>query len=65
MFFVLLTFTLYVLAIVAKNGFKTVTKGNYGSALETYIISKKPQNVAEVERLTREFHSSPKWIQSF
>lgn len=29
---------------------------NYSSALERYIVSKNPQNNAEVETLEREFH---------
>ena len=38
------------------NWFKTVFSTNtYGHDLEAYIISKNPQNAAEVESLTREY----------
>jgi len=29
----------------------------YGSGLEYYIVSHKPQNAGDVDRLTREYHS--------
>ena len=29
---------------------------NYSSALESYIVSKNPQNTAHIEALEREFH---------
>lgn len=42
---------------------KNVGSGNYGSALEAYIVSKNPQSTYEVEYLTRQFDQNPSLYQ--
>jgi hypothetical protein len=42
----------------AKSAIQTYNKPqSYGSALEAYIVSKNPQDAADVDRLAREFDS--------
>jgi hypothetical protein len=41
------------------------TDRSYGSTLEQYIVSRNPQNAADIERYTTEFqnkHGGAKWI---
>jgi hypothetical protein len=33
----------------------TETQSTYGSQLEQYIVSKQPQDVADIERLTKQY----------
>jgi hypothetical protein len=43
----------------AKNLEKSFSKPQtYGSALEYYIVSNRPQNAGDVDRLTREFEGN-------
>ena len=61
MFFVLLVFTLYVIAICAVKGIKGINlfskKDTPKSDLEAYIMSKNPQSVSEVDRHTIDYYS--------
>jgi hypothetical protein len=59
MFFILIVFTLYVLAISLTKGlyFTLPRLSKYNSGLEEYISAKKPQNVYELERLTRQYEA--------
>ena len=63
MFFVLVVFTLYVFAIVLTKGLNLHISHSYNSDLESFISSRNPQNVAEVERLTQEYHSGINWMR--
>lgn len=36
-------------------GISRISGNDYGSSLETYITSRKPTDICDVERLTREF----------
>jgi hypothetical protein len=63
MFFILVLFALYVLAISLSKGLNLHLNRSYGSDLEAYINSKRPQNTAEVERLTKEYESSTIWAR--
>ena len=46
--------TVGVVAVVGMIGL-SVESPTYGSRLEEYIISKNPQDTADVERLTKEY----------
>jgi len=54
--------TISVLAIVGILGpliaLATESQSTYGSQLEQYIASKQPQDVADIERYTREYELS-------
>jgi hypothetical protein len=51
--------TIGALAIVGILGpliaLATETQSTYGSRLEQYIVSKQPQDVADIERYTRQY----------
>ncbi len=58
MFFGILIFTLYVIALVVTNkldvNFDFITK-SLGQSMEEYVVSKNPQSTADVEHSIYEY----------
>jgi hypothetical protein len=54
MFFVLITFLLYVYAVVLK----ARLMDKYNSNLENYINANNPQTNSDVDHLTRQYYSN-------
>jgi hypothetical protein len=55
MFFVLILFTLYIIGICIAKGLYIHLDRRTTNHMESYITSKKPTSVAEVEKLIKDY----------